>query len=91
MGLYRRRIVRFILGIAVFIAVVQILTTLHFSSIYTNDSAGVLRQKTRRNELRTYQHNVLSEEPTLAKTSAVFDLRKSQVKCYRNHGPRTTF
>lgn len=39
MGLYRARLVRFFLGIAVLIAIVQILTTLHFSSIHGNEAS----------------------------------------------------
>lgn len=78
MGLYRRRIVRFILGIAVFLAIVQILTTLHFSSIHNDEVLVNLPQKTRRNELQSSLHSVL-EDSTIARTTQEFDLRNSRV------------
>ena len=53
MELYRFRIVRFTLGIAVVIAVIQILTTLHFSSIHSGGTGNLLRAKTKRGELHS--------------------------------------
>ena len=75
MGLYRRRIVRFILGIAVLIAVIQILTTLHFSSIYNGDDPRISRKKTRRNE---NGWTTLRSGDIQVTNTAVLDLRKSK-------------
>ena len=63
-----------------FIAIVQILTTLHFSSKYSDVVAVGWRKKTRRGyEYKsTFQHSV-SQNTEAVKTTDVFDLRKSKV------------
>ena len=76
MGLYRRRIVRLILGIAVLIAVIQILTTLHFSSNYNGDDPRISRKKTRENEVPWTSLPRVAIPNT---NTTVLDLRKSQV------------
>jgi hypothetical protein len=73
MGLYRRRIVRYILGILAFIAVVQILTTLHFSTI--NDGE---RSTSRKATRRTDEPPTIIQDSSV-KATAIFDLRKSKV------------
>lgn len=79
MGLYRRRIIRFILGIAVFIAIVQILTTLHFSSVYNGDVPDITRKKWGDiNELHASSASVNIEDLNSLKTAGL-DLRKSMV------------
>ena len=79
MGLYRRRIVRFLLGIIVFIAIVQILSTLHFSSITTGDFRTISRKEVRRiNKARTSLPDVVHDRRSV-KITDDFDLRNSKV------------
>jgi hypothetical protein len=79
MGLYRRRIVRFLLGIIVFIAIVQILSTLHFSSLSHGDIRAIPRKESRQIvEAQTGLPSVIQNSHSV-KTSADFDWRKSKV------------
>ena len=80
MGLCRRRIVRLLLGIVVFIAIVQILSTLHFSSRYNDGVPRILREESRRiDELQTGLPSVIQDSQYVKTTAASFDLRRSKV------------
>ena len=76
MGLHRCRIWRFVLSIALFIAVVQIVTTLYFTSYFNGDGS---HESARINgDVKTTPFSDISTSKSV-ETTAVFDIRKSKV------------
>lgn len=87
MGLYRARLVRFFLGTVVVIAIIQILTTLHFSSIHGNEATSLIQARETRTKRNQPESTTSQVDQGQGKT-AVNVQREAQTRVIRNRVSR---